>query len=273
MERDYLVGEARECASHQTNKRKWQDRQDGHGTHGMGRQWTGQASAGEHWPGTERQDWKAWVWTGEHGRVLARNGTAGGSRRGADWLGRARSDKARTASERPGMERQEWPAMAGNGMARPGTGWLAPAWLGRHRSGRSGMARQAMARGGAVGRAQHWNGRSGRQPEWHGVACIGLARSGSAGIGAAGAARALASTGTAGVARMSDNDNNNDWIDDEDLLIEAARYAVKIDCNRNRFMTLAKRAWFQAATEAGRDPQTVGIKLRPPRDHRQTRQA
>jgi hypothetical protein len=59
------------------------------------------------------------------------------------------------------------------------------------------------------------------------------------------------------------SNNNDDFIADEDLLMEAARYAVKIDCNRNRFMSLAKRAWFLAATEAGRNPQTVGIKLRP----------
>jgi hypothetical protein len=56
---------------------------------------------------------------------------------------------------------------------------------------------------------------------------------------------------------------DDDLIDDEDLLIEAARYAVKINCARNRFMSLAKRAWFQAATEVGREPQTIGIKLRP----------
>jgi hypothetical protein len=54
---------------------------------------------------------------------------------------------------------------------------------------------------------------------------------------------------------MSEND---DWIDDEDLLIEAARYAVKIGFHRDHFMSLAKQAWFKAATEAGRDPQTIG---------------
>jgi hypothetical protein len=57
--------------------------------------------------------------------------------------------------------------------------------------------------------------------------------------------------------------SDNDWINDEDLLMEAARYAVKINCQRNRFMTLAKRAWFQAAIEAGRDPQTLTVKVRP----------
>lgn len=66
---------------------------------------------------------------------------------------------------------------------------------------------------------------------------------------------------------MSDKDND-DFIEDEDLLMEAARYAVKIDCQRNRFMTLAKRAWYQAATEAGRDPQMIGIKLRSSRQGR-----
>jgi hypothetical protein len=57
------------------------------------------------------------------------------------------------------------------------------------------------------------------------------------------------------------SDQSDDFIEDEDLLMEAARYAVKIKCERNRFMTLAKRAWYQAAVEAGRDPQTLPIKL------------
>jgi hypothetical protein len=56
--------------------------------------------------------------------------------------------------------------------------------------------------------------------------------------------------------------SNEEWIDDEDLLMEAARYAVKIKCDHNKFMSLAKRAWFQSASEAGVNPQTHGIKLR-----------
>lgn len=46
---------------------------------------------------------------------------------------------------------------------------------------------------------------------------------------------------------------DDDLIDDDQLLIEAARYAVKSGVQRNRFMTQAKRAWFQAdAEERGR---------------------
>jgi hypothetical protein len=60
---------------------------------------------------------------------------------------------------------------------------------------------------------------------------------------------------------MSEDD---DLIEGEDLLIEAARYAVQIECPRNRFMSLAKKAWFQAATEAGVNPQLVSVKLRAP---------
>jgi hypothetical protein len=41
------------------------------------------------------------------------------------------------------------------------------------------------------------------------------------------------------------------YVEDEDLLIEAAHYAVSINCGRNRFITLAKRAWREAAVEAG----------------------
>lgn len=52
-------------------------------------------------------------------------------------------------------------------------------------------------------------------------------------------------------------------IADEDLLIEAARYAVEIGCERNRFMSLAKKAWYQAAIEADVNPQQVGVRLRP----------
>lgn len=55
---------------------------------------------------------------------------------------------------------------------------------------------------------------------------------------------------------------DEDWIDDDELLIEAARYAVKINCSRNRFMSLAKHAWYQATTEAGRNPQTHGRQAR-----------
>jgi hypothetical protein len=48
--------------------------------------------------------------------------------------------------------------------------------------------------------------------------------------------------------------------DDEDLLMEAARYAVKLGCLRNRFMMLSKRAWDRAATEPDGEPKT-GVKL------------
>jgi hypothetical protein len=55
---------------------------------------------------------------------------------------------------------------------------------------------------------------------------------------------------------MADDD---EWIDDEDLLIEAARYAVRTnDVSRNAFMKAAKRAWYRAAIERGRNPQTLG---------------
>lgn len=50
---------------------------------------------------------------------------------------------------------------------------------------------------------------------------------------------------------MSTEITGDDIYDDE-LLIEAARYAVKIGCERNRFMSLAKKAWFQAMIEQGR---------------------
>jgi hypothetical protein len=53
------------------------------------------------------------------------------------------------------------------------------------------------------------------------------------------------------------NNDDEEWVFDEDLLIEAARVAVKIKQSRDRFMSLAKKAWFQAAVEAGRDPQTL----------------
>lgn len=53
----------------------------------------------------------------------------------------------------------------------------------------------------------------------------------------------------------------NDEIDDEDLLMEAARYAIKVDCSRNRFMNLAKRAWYQAAIEAGQEVSTPKLRI------------
>lgn len=65
-------------------------------------------------------------------------------------------------------------------------------------------------------------------------------------------------------------DNDRDFVEDEDLLMEAARFALKINCQKNRFIGLARKAWFQAATEAGYDPQVVGVKLRPPRQDRTT---
>lgn len=64
---------------------------------------------------------------------------------------------------------------------------------------------------------------------------------------------------------MSDDKDDDGIIEDEDLLQESARHAIRIGCHRNKFMTLAKRAWYTAATEAGQNPQTVGVKLRPPR--------
>jgi hypothetical protein len=41
---------------------------------------------------------------------------------------------------------------------------------------------------------------------------------------------------------------DDDFIDDEDLLIEAAKYAVKQGVSRNAFMSRAKKAWFEADT-------------------------
>lgn len=40
-----------------------------------------------------------------------------------------------------------------------------------------------------------------------------------------------------------------DFVDDEDLLIEAARFAIKTSTSRNNFMSLAKRCWYQAEAE------------------------
>jgi hypothetical protein len=51
----------------------------------------------------------------------------------------------------------------------------------------------------------------------------------------------------------------DDEIEDEDLLMEAARYAIKVNCSRNRFMSLAKRAWYHAAMEAGQE--VPGIRI------------
>ena len=45
---------------------------------------------------------------------------------------------------------------------------------------------------------------------------------------------------------MTDDD---EFIDDENLLLEAARYAVRQGVQRNKFMTLAKRCWFEADAE------------------------
>jgi hypothetical protein len=49
----------------------------------------------------------------------------------------------------------------------------------------------------------------------------------------------------------------DEFIDDDDLLIEAARYAVKRKIARERFMKLAKQAWYQATTEKSLNPQTL----------------
>lgn len=51
-------------------------------------------------------------------------------------------------------------------------------------------------------------------------------------------------------------DSADEFINDEELLIEAARYAVRIGVSRDAFMTQAKKAWFAAANEARVNPQT-----------------
>ena len=52
-------------------------------------------------------------------------------------------------------------------------------------------------------------------------------------------------------------DGDDEYVHDEDLLIEAARYAIRKRQNLELFMSLAKRCWYKAATERGLDPQTL----------------
>ena len=54
---------------------------------------------------------------------------------------------------------------------------------------------------------------------------------------------------------------DHDLIWNEDLLIEAARYAVKCKTDRNRFMSLAKKAWFQAEHEASKPKDDQPVKI------------
>jgi hypothetical protein len=41
----------------------------------------------------------------------------------------------------------------------------------------------------------------------------------------------------------------DDYIYDEDLLLEAARYAITQKTSRNQFMKLAKQVWYKADAE------------------------
>ena len=52
-------------------------------------------------------------------------------------------------------------------------------------------------------------------------------------------------------------DSDDEYVHDEDLLIEAARYAIWKGQNRDLFMHRAKKCWYKAATERGLDPQTL----------------
>jgi hypothetical protein len=56
-------------------------------------------------------------------------------------------------------------------------------------------------------------------------------------------------------------ENEDEWIDDEDLLMEAARYAISSGINRNRFMSQSKRAWYEAEAEnRGREMERARLK-------------
>jgi hypothetical protein len=56
-------------------------------------------------------------------------------------------------------------------------------------------------------------------------------------------------------------EKEDEWIDDEDLLMEAARYAIRSGISRNRFMSQSKRAWYEAEAEnRGREMERARLK-------------
>jgi|GEM_PF-6559517 len=48
--------------------------------------------------------------------------------------------------------------------------------------------------------------------------------------------------------------NDDEYIEEAELLIEAARYAVRQRLSRSRFLRKAKETWLRAAIETGQDP-------------------
>jgi hypothetical protein len=53
---------------------------------------------------------------------------------------------------------------------------------------------------------------------------------------------------------MTDDD---EYIDNENLLIEAARYSIAMRQSRNMWMKRAKQCWYKAAAEHGFDDRTM----------------